>query len=89
MNEIIKYDVRQLVSVREYKYVEMIIIWLEIMNEIIQLGNIFENDKNVKLNKNPQPGRVYSIYGIAPTLSTMQGGHKVPYIVLKQNKKES
>lgn len=45
------------------------------MNEIIQLGNIFENDKNVKLNKNPQPGRVYSIYGIAPTLSTMQGGH--------------
>jgi hypothetical protein len=31
------------------------------MNEIIQLGNIFENDKNVKLNKNPQPGRVYSI----------------------------
>jgi len=47
------------------------------MNEIIQLGNIFENDKNVKLNKNPQPGRVYSIYGIAPTLSTMQGGHKV------------
>lgn len=59
------------------------------MNKIIQLGNIFENDKNVKLNKNPQPGRVYSIYGIAPTLSTMQGGHKVPYIVLKQNKKGS
>lgn len=44
---------------------------------------------NVKLNKNPQPGRVYSIYRIAPTLSTMQGGHKVPYIVLKQNKKGS
>lgn len=59
------------------------------MNEIIQLGNIFENDKNVKLNKNPQPGRVYSVYEIAPTLSTMQGGHKVPYIVLKQNKKGS
>lgn len=56
------------------------------MNEIIQLGNIFENDKNVKLNKNPQPGRVYSIYGIAPTLSTMQGGHKVWNKVQKEIK---
>ena len=68
---------------------QQIVLPQETIKEIIQLGNIFENDKNVKLNKNPQPGRVYSIYGIAPTLSTMQGGHKVPYIVLKQNKKGS
>lgn len=37
---------------------------------IIQMGNIFKE----KGFKNPQPGRIYSIYGIAPTLDTVGGG---------------
>jgi len=52
-------------------------------NEIIQLCNICEKENG---RKNPQPGRVYDIRGIAPTLNTMQGGHRVPYILLREEK---
>lgn len=52
-------------------------------NEIIQLCNICEKENG---RKNPQPGRVYDIREIAPTLNTMQGGHRVPYILLKEEK---
>lgn len=37
---------------------------------IILLGNI-QKENNFK---NPQIGRVYSIYGLCPTLNTCQGG---------------
>lgn len=29
---------------------------------------------------------MYDIRGIAPTLNTMQGGHRVPYILLREEK---
>lgn len=38
--------------------------------DIILLGNI-QKENNFK---NPQIGRVYSIYGLCPTLNTCQGG---------------
>lgn len=38
--------------------------------DIILLGNI-QKENNFK---NPQIGRVYSIYGLYPTLNTCQGG---------------
>lgn len=41
------------------------------MNKIIQLANLKRDYKNFK---NPQTGRIYSIYGISPTLNTCQGG---------------
>ena len=41
------------------------------MNKIIQIGNIKDDTSNFS---NPQIGRVYSIEGIAPTISTCQGG---------------
>ena len=43
-----------------------------------QLGNISDSDS---FGGNPQTGRVYGIDGIAPTLSTMQGGGQEPKIL--------
>ena len=45
---------------------------------VTQIGNI-SNSKS--FGGNPQVGRVYGIDGIAPTLSTMQGGGQEPKIV--------
>jgi DNA (cytosine-5)-methyltransferase 1 len=47
-------------------------------NRIIQLGNIdqYKRDRN-----NPSTGRVYSIDGVSPCLSTMQGGGLEPKIL--------
>lgn len=56
------------------------------MNKVIQIGNICAINKNNFSWNNPQPGRVYDINGISPTLNTMQGGHRFPYIVIKENK---
>ena len=42
------------------------------MNVIIQIGNIIE-EKNFS---NPQVGRIYSIYGICPTLNTFGGAER-------------
>lgn len=50
------------------------------MNEIIQVGNLFGDGKN-----NPMWGRIYDPKGIAPTLSTMQGGHRIPLIIVRKN----
>ena len=53
------------------------------MKGIIQVGNIFDE----KGFKNPQPGRIYSVYGIAPTLNTCGGGQReVKVIVWKKRK---
>lgn len=48
-----------------------------------QLGNI-SNSKS--FGGNPQTGRVYGIDGIAPTLSTMQGGGQEPKILDDQGR---
>lgn len=50
------------------------------MNKIIQLGNLVQNSKNFT---NPQRGRVYSVNGIAPTISTCQGGQGEPKVIVK------
>lgn len=52
------------------------------MNKIIQLANLKRDYKNFK---NPQTGRIYSIYGISPTLNTCQGGERQPKVVVKEN----
>ncbi|MCF6161957.1 DNA (cytosine-5-)-methyltransferase [Furfurilactobacillus milii] len=44
-----------------------------------QIGNIMDTKY---FNGNPQPGRVYSTNGLAPTLSTMQGGGREPKIAI-------
>ena len=41
------------------------------MNKIIQLGNIRHGTKYCR---DAQTGRIYSMYGISPTLNTCQGG---------------
>lgn len=45
--------------------------------KIIQITNIKEENNF----KNPQCGRVYSIYGISPTIDTMCGGQREPKIL--------
>jgi len=50
---------------------------------INQVGNI-SNSKSY--NENPQVGRVYGTDGIAPTLSTMQGGGQEPKILIENTK---
>lgn len=48
-------------------------------NFIEQLANI---DQHKRKRKNPQTGRVYSVNGLSPCLSTMQGGGLEPKIIL-------
>lgn len=55
-------------------------------NKVIQLGSIAHQIESTR--DNPQRGRVYDIYGIAPTLYTAQGGGCNPYIVVKDYKDE-
>lgn len=49
-------------------------------NEVKQVGNLTPGGS---FGGNPQVGRVYDIDGIAPTLSTMQGGGQEPKIMLE------
>ncbi len=46
-------------------------------NKIQQIGNISKGGGW----KNPQTGRVYSVYGLCPTLNAMQGGNREPKIL--------
>lgn len=49
--------------------------------QIKQIGNLVERENYA----NPQVGRVYAGNGVAPTLSTMQGGDRQPKVVVKSN----
>lgn len=53
-------------------------------SKIKQIGNI---DQHKRERNNPQTGRVYAVDGIAPTLSTMQGGGLEPKIVVENKTK--
>lgn len=44
----------------------------KLLNKIILLGNI-QQEKHFK---NPQIGRIYSVFGISPTLNTCGGGQR-------------
>lgn len=48
----------------------------------MQIGNIRTGTKSFS---NPQAGRVYDVNDVAPTLNTMQGGGRVPLIVVEEN----
>lgn len=48
-------------------------------NKIVQIGNMNDGAKF----QNPQTGRVYSIDGVAPTLTTCQGGNLEPKVLAK------
>lgn len=48
-------------------------------NNIIQIGNI---RKRTKTFDNPQSGRIYSEFGIAPTINTCQGGGLEPKLIV-------
>lgn len=52
------------------------------MNSIVQLGNIVNDGISFK---NRQTGRVYSVYGIAPTLNTCRGGGREPKVLTEVN----
>lgn len=49
------------------------------MNKIIQIGNLRKETIGFD---NPQTGRIYSIYGIAPTINTCQGGGHEPKVMV-------
>jgi len=49
--------------------------------KVMQIGNL---DKPREKFDNPQPGRVYSIDGIAPTLTTCGGGNLEPKILIEE-----
>lgn len=46
-------------------------------SEMIQIGQIYGTNNN----SNPQGGRIYSIYGISPSMDTCNGGNRMPKIV--------
>jgi len=49
------------------------------MNQVKQIGNLFKS----KTRDNPNQGRVYEIGGVSPTLGTMQGGNRQPFVVVQ------
>lgn len=51
------------------------------IKHIQQIGNLITS----QTRKNPQAGRIYDPSGIAPTLSTMQGGYQVPLTFIDLN----
>ena len=51
------------------------------MRKIIQLGNLADDTERYK---NRTIGRVYSIFGLAPTINTSSGGQREPRIVIKK-----
>jgi len=54
-------------------------------NEVKQVGNLIPGGS---FGGNPQVGRVYGIDGIAPTLSTMQGGGQEPKVAVREATKK-
>ena len=48
------------------------------MNKIGQLGNLIKKSNY----SNPQVGRVYSIFGLCPTLNTCGGGQREPKVIV-------
>ena len=50
--------------------------------EVVQLGNIWPS---VSRN-NPNVGRIYDDNGISPSLTTMQGGHRQPFIIASRGR---
>ncbi len=51
------------------------------MNEVIEIGNMKKGSW-----KSPQYGRIYSVVGISPCLTTMTGGGREPKIVVYESK---
>ena len=49
----------------------------ENMTEVNQIGNLFPSENR----SNPNQGRLYDKDGLSPTLSTMEGGNRQPFIV--------
>lgn len=47
--------------------------------DVIQVGNIMPSKWGEQTNQ----GRVYNKYGLCPTLNTMSGGGRQPYIVVR------
>ena len=54
-------------------------------NQIIQLGNLTPDTETYK---NRTIGRVYSIYGLAPSINTCGGGQREPRIVVLAQQKD-
>ncbi|WP_349604545.1 DNA cytosine methyltransferase [Lactiplantibacillus plantarum] len=54
-------------------------------NDVKQVGNLTPGGS---FGGNPQVGRVYGIDGIAPTLSTMQGGGQEPKVMVREATKK-
>lgn len=46
-------------------------------NRVIQIGNAFPTKKR----DNPDQGRIYSTEGLSPTLNTMGGGNRQPFVL--------
>jgi len=51
------------------------------MKKVIQIGNFLKRPNRA----NPNQGRVYSVFGLAPCLNICNGGGRQPYIIVKVN----
>lgn len=52
---------------------------------IMQVGNCYQREGR----DNPNDGRVYAVQGLAPTLNTMNGGNRQPYVALESDRDDS
>lgn len=72
-------EIAPAITSREYKEPRLI-------NEtarVKQIGNLTQNAKR----DNPQAGRIYEQYGVSPTLNTMDGGNRQPFIAIDEQNK--
>ena len=73
-------------SATDYKQPKQIIEPLSDDTErIMQVGNCYQREGR----DNPNDGRVYAPQGLAPTLNTMNGGNRQPYVALEADTENS
>lgn len=73
-------------SATDYKQPKQIIEPLSDDTErIMQVGNCYQREGR----DNPNDGRVYAPQGLAPTLNTMNGGNRQPYVALEADAENS
>lgn len=76
-------DIGSTIKARYYKDGSDCLIRIEESN-CIQVGQLYGTERE----PNPQAGRVYDADGLSPTMSTCQGGNRMPKVVVREATKQ-
>ena len=57
--------------------------YISVPTEIKRIGGLYDTEKQTR-----QAGSIYNIEGVSPTLTTMDGGNKQPFVLVKEGTKK-